>query len=296
MRLVLGEYGVPYLMKDEDASKDTPLTRVPGELWVVDDEGLDALDVLEGVSVGMYERVTLEVEVAGEREREGGVGEDATAFGYVAGAESIARGIGSARCETIRAYDLATHERAYVPKRDRPATSLVVVVILKTMDATHANAATRRAWARNRRRPSERFFFFLGVLLSTPTLHFSSMYSRRGTCRRVSALQRLEDLVPAGVEVRNQVVHLASQYDHLPRCCASPPPRRRFCEKSSSSSSSSEFSESLPAEGRVCQPPDPSRTLHFVRHADARAAVVRSRLETCEHTSAARFVAKSPED
>jgi len=124
MRLVLGEYGVPYLMKGEDASKDTPPTRVPGELWVVDDEGLDALDVLEGVSVGMYERVTLEVEVAGEREREGGVGEDATAFGYVAGAESIARGIGSAGCETIRAYDLATHERAYVPKRDRPATSL----------------------------------------------------------------------------------------------------------------------------------------------------------------------------
>ena len=124
MRLVLGEYGVPYLMKDDDASKDMPTTRVPGELWVVDDEGLDALDVLEGVSVGMYERVTLEVEVAGERKREGNAGEDATAFGYVAGAESIARGIGNAGCEAIDAYDLATHERAYVPKRDRPATSL----------------------------------------------------------------------------------------------------------------------------------------------------------------------------
>ena len=111
-------------MKDDDASKDMPTTRVPGELWVVDDEGLDALDVLEGVSVGMYERVTLEVEVAGERKREGNAGEDATAFGYVAGAESIARGIGNAGCEAIDAYDLATHERAYVPKRDRPATSL----------------------------------------------------------------------------------------------------------------------------------------------------------------------------
>lgn len=124
MRLVLGEYGVPYLMKDEDASKDAPTTRVPGELWVVDDEGLDALDVLEGVSVGMYERVTLEVRVAGERKTGGTDGDGATAFGYVAGAESIARGIGSAGCETIRAYDLETHERAYVPKRDRPATSL----------------------------------------------------------------------------------------------------------------------------------------------------------------------------
>ena len=125
MRLVLGEYGVPYLMKDEDASKDAPTTRVPGELWVVDDEGLDALDVLEGVSVGMYERVTLEVRVAGERKTNGtDETSGATAFGYVAGAESIARGIGSAGCETIQAYDLETHERAYVPKRDRPATSL----------------------------------------------------------------------------------------------------------------------------------------------------------------------------
>ena len=125
MRLVLGEYGVPYLMKDEDASKDAPTTRVPGELWVVDDEGLDALDVLEGVSVGMYERVTLEVRVAGERKTNGtDETSGATAFGYVAGAESIARGIGSAGCETIQAYDLETHQRAYVPKRDRPATSL----------------------------------------------------------------------------------------------------------------------------------------------------------------------------
>ena len=125
MRLVLGEYGVPYLMKDEDASKDAPMSRVPGELWVVDDEGLDALDVLEGVSVGMYERVTLEVRVAGERKTNGtDETSGATAFGYVAGAESIARGIGSAGCETIQAYDLETHERAYVPKQDRPETSL----------------------------------------------------------------------------------------------------------------------------------------------------------------------------
>ena len=117
MRLVLGEYGVPYLMKDEDASKDAPTTRVPGELWVVDDEGLDALDVLEGVSVGMYERVTLEVRVAGERKTDGTDFDGATAFGYVAGAESIARGIGSAGGESIRAYDLETHERAHVPAR-----------------------------------------------------------------------------------------------------------------------------------------------------------------------------------
>jgi len=121
MRLVLGEYGVPYLMGDFDDSTKTS-TRVPGELWVVDDAGLDALDVLEGVRVGFYERVPIEV-VSSPGDDDGAC----VAFGYVAGKESIARGIGdesSRFCEDIAAYDLATHERTYVPKRDRPATSL----------------------------------------------------------------------------------------------------------------------------------------------------------------------------
>ena len=55
MRLVLGEYGIPYLMKGEGN------TAVPGELWEVDDAGLDALDVLEGIDEGMYERVAMDL-------------------------------------------------------------------------------------------------------------------------------------------------------------------------------------------------------------------------------------------
>ena len=43
-RMVLGEYGIPYLMRGEADGSAV----VPGELWEVDDEGLDALDVLEG--------------------------------------------------------------------------------------------------------------------------------------------------------------------------------------------------------------------------------------------------------
>ena len=57
MRMVLGEYGIPYLMRGESDGSAV----VPGELWEVDDEGLDALDVLEGIDEGMYERVTLDV-------------------------------------------------------------------------------------------------------------------------------------------------------------------------------------------------------------------------------------------
>ena len=82
MRLVLGEYGIPYLMKGEGN------TAVPGELWEVDDAGLDALDVLEGIDEGMYERVTMDVSLMDD-----GGGRDETmpttsAQAYVCGPES----------------------------------------------------------------------------------------------------------------------------------------------------------------------------------------------------------------
>ena len=117
MRLVLGEYGIPYLMPEGEASGP-----VVGELWRVDDDALDALDVLEGVDEGMYVRVRLQLVLdasPGEPEPA-----DVDAFGYVAGAESIARGVGDETCEPIPAYDLETHEAAYVPKSRRAAGSL----------------------------------------------------------------------------------------------------------------------------------------------------------------------------
>ena len=90
----------------------------------VDDDALDALDVLEGVDEGMYARVRLQRVLdasPGEPEPEPA---DVDAFGYVAGAESIARGVGDESCEPIPAYDLETHEAAYVPKARRAAGSL----------------------------------------------------------------------------------------------------------------------------------------------------------------------------
>ena len=54
MRLVLGEYSIPYPCPRE--KRRDPV----GELWRVDDDALDALDVLEGVDEGMYVRVRLQ--------------------------------------------------------------------------------------------------------------------------------------------------------------------------------------------------------------------------------------------
>ena len=116
MRMVLGEYGIPYLMRGESDRSAV----VPGELWEVDDEGLDALDVLEGIDEGMYERVTLDVAT-----REGeGVDGATTAQAFVCGPESERRGIGTTWSEEIAAYDLKTHEASYVPKHERAAGSL----------------------------------------------------------------------------------------------------------------------------------------------------------------------------
>ena len=64
MRLVLGEYGIPYLMKGEGN------TAVPGELWEVDDAGLDALDVLEVGGVRLRELYLLLVVLSAETTEE----------------------------------------------------------------------------------------------------------------------------------------------------------------------------------------------------------------------------------
>ena len=120
MRMVLGEYGIPYLMRGEADGSAV----VPGELWEVGDEGLDALDVLEGIDEGMYERVTLDV--ATREGADGAVdgGFATTAQAFVCGPESERRGIGTTWSEEIAAYDLKTHEASYVPKHERAAGSL----------------------------------------------------------------------------------------------------------------------------------------------------------------------------
>ena len=119
MRLVLGDFGVPYVM-DEHATTGTQIT---GELWEVNDSGLEALDVLEGVDVGMYQRVDVQVVVQMDKSNEFADGAE-SAWGYVTGPESVKRGVGDESCEQIEQYDLETHQRAYVPKHERPEGSL----------------------------------------------------------------------------------------------------------------------------------------------------------------------------
>ena len=147
MRMVLGEYGIPYLF-DAEQGQGQAAAAVRGELWEVDDAGLYALDVLEGVDEGMYSRVTLDVEVwwmkknADEEERGAGAevpsessssaaaatagdGEVVSAFGYVTGPASSERGVGSSdTCRAIPDYTLDVHRAEYVPKHERAAGSL----------------------------------------------------------------------------------------------------------------------------------------------------------------------------
>lgn len=143
MRMVLGEYGIPYLMDPADVPPERGATGVLGELWEVNGAGLDALDVLEGLEEGMYRRVEVDVLVwwaedeagpdsmaakdvsdpaasRGERAAE----EVVTVYGYVTGPASLARGVGSADCRVIDAYSMEIHEAEYVPKHERAAGSL----------------------------------------------------------------------------------------------------------------------------------------------------------------------------
>ncbi|KAJ0594216.1 putative gamma-glutamylcyclotransferase [Helianthus annuus] len=59
--LVRGPYGVPFLLNLPGASRH----RVRGELYSVSDAGLQRLDVLEGITLGHYERLPIAVQPEG---------------------------------------------------------------------------------------------------------------------------------------------------------------------------------------------------------------------------------------
>jgi gamma-glutamylcyclotransferase (GGCT)/AIG2-like uncharacterized protein YtfP len=64
MALVLGESGVPYLLKHmggQTAADASQLHCIIGELWEVSSEALQGLDEYEGVSKGYYSRATIPV-------------------------------------------------------------------------------------------------------------------------------------------------------------------------------------------------------------------------------------------
>ncbi|XP_071737423.1 putative gamma-glutamylcyclotransferase At3g02910 [Rutidosis leptorrhynchoides] len=55
--LVRGPHGVPFLLNLPDTSRH----RVRGELYSVSDSGLQRLDVLEGITLGHYERLPITI-------------------------------------------------------------------------------------------------------------------------------------------------------------------------------------------------------------------------------------------
>ena len=59
--LFVDYYAVPYLVNRPDTGQ-----RIVGELFSVDDSTLAALDVLEGVAKGIYERRVIDIELLGE--------------------------------------------------------------------------------------------------------------------------------------------------------------------------------------------------------------------------------------
>ena len=68
MALVLGESGVPYLLKPAEgaaAADASQLHCVIGELWEVSSEALQGLDEYEGVDKGYYSRAAISVRGSG---------------------------------------------------------------------------------------------------------------------------------------------------------------------------------------------------------------------------------------
>jgi gamma-glutamylcyclotransferase (GGCT)/AIG2-like uncharacterized protein YtfP len=63
LALVLGESGVPYLLRpsEEIESDASQVHRIVGELWEVSSEALQGLDEYEGVDKGYYSRATIPV-------------------------------------------------------------------------------------------------------------------------------------------------------------------------------------------------------------------------------------------
>jgi hypothetical protein len=64
MALVLGESGVPYLLRPSPSDSEADVSKlhlIAGELWEVSTEALQNLDDYEGVDKGYYSRITIPV-------------------------------------------------------------------------------------------------------------------------------------------------------------------------------------------------------------------------------------------
>lgn len=116
--LFLSQYGFPYLVENEASS--SPIgTVVRGELYVVNEDKLAELDVLEDVASGLYERRVINVELLTDDNDEkvskvGGEKKIISAFAYVAGEKED-----KSTLARIQEYTKDIQDEKYIPKIDR---------------------------------------------------------------------------------------------------------------------------------------------------------------------------------
>mmetsp|Transcript_8771 Transcript_8771/g.30608 ORF Transcript_8771/g.30608 Transcript_8771/m.30608 type:complete len:156 (+) Transcript_8771:221-688(+) len=103
------QWGFPFVL-DSPRFRGEGL-RLAGEVWEVDDRGMEALDELEGVAVGLYRRAGVEVEL------EGGGG-TVEAEWYVEGGSLEDKLAGLPMMDE---YTKAVEDELYVPKNLRSA-------------------------------------------------------------------------------------------------------------------------------------------------------------------------------
>jgi hypothetical protein len=108
MTLVLGESGVPYLLRAREVQVESDASQehhIIGELWEVSNEAMQGLDEYEGVSKGYYSRTTILVHGIGAFARF----KEWTAYVYVLNhaAEELAKR------PHINEYTLDMHKQMY---------------------------------------------------------------------------------------------------------------------------------------------------------------------------------------
>ena len=115
--LLLSNYGFPYLIEDDPSSPISTVVR--GELYVVNEDKLAELDVLEDVASGLYERRVINVELLTDDNDEkvskvGGEKKIISAFAYVAGEKED-----KSTLARIQEYTKDIQDEKYIPKIDR---------------------------------------------------------------------------------------------------------------------------------------------------------------------------------
>jgi gamma-glutamylcyclotransferase (GGCT)/AIG2-like uncharacterized protein YtfP len=123
-RLVVGESGVPYCFFD-CGSAVTDAMRVRGELWKVNEEGLQGLDEYEGVGKGHYARRLIEVDDESKSSHDNDNDDDdndgadsprVRAYVYEPSAAFGAKlGAALGGLKSIEEYTLDTHKQLYRP-------------------------------------------------------------------------------------------------------------------------------------------------------------------------------------